>query len=325
MLFSIVVPFYNVEKYAGKCIESIMSQTYRDFEAILVDDGSTDTTSEIIDDYAAKDARLIPLHKKNGGLTSARKAGTLSAKGEYIVPIDGDDWVDKYYLEEFAKKIDRYKCDICVSGYQENFDKEGKEKKQIPEENRTFYDREGIEKEILPNLFKQIPMVWSKAFKQSLYIKYQMMVDDRISMGEDGVISFSCIANAGSICICEKAGYHYRLNPNSLTRHKKKYISMEGALLRIEMLEKTLPLKNPAVEMQLSAYAAHAIFNVARSHFKSDSYAQVKKELQGVLQEKRMIDYMEKACSSGSGKERVAALALRKKWFALIKCYSLIQ
>lgn len=324
MLFSVVVPCYNVEKYINKCINSILKQSFSDFELILVDDGSPDETPRILDSFARTDSRIKVIHKKNGGLTSARKAGTQVATGEFVVPIDGDDWIDANYLEKMAQRINKFHCELCISGYQLSSNDGKKQGSKAPVTGEIFYDRESIENVIFPELFQQIPMVWGKAFERNLYIRYQMMVDDKISMGEDGVISFSCIANASSICMFEDYEYHYRVNPASLTRSKSKYIPMEGALLRIKMLQQTLPINNPIIEKQLSAYVAHALFNVARSHFKSASFSFTKKELNEVLANKYIKSYLSEASNCQNPKERIAALALKNKWFILIKFISIL-
>ena len=324
MKFSIVIPFYNVEKYAAQCLQSVMRQSFSDFEAILVDDGSTDGTSAIIDRYAAMDARFKPIHKENGGPTSARKCGTEVAQGEYIVPVDGDDWISENYLMAFSRLIDKYHADVYMAGYQKVSDSGNLLQERVPGRGEAFFKRDEIENEVFPVLMSLIPMVWSKAFKRELYTKYQMLVDDCIVMGEDGVISYSCIANADSLCIFDERNYFYRDNQNSLTRFKKKYISLEGALCRIRMLEETLPRENQLVQEQLAAYVAHALFNVIRSHFKSDKMCDVKKEIQPVLSKRDVKEYLKTACTTKNRKERLAAKALYGQHFLLIKIFSMI-
>lgn len=103
--FSIVVPVYNVEKYLCKCIDSILKQTYKNFELILVDDGSLDDSSKICDDYAKKDTRISVYHKKNGGLSDARNYGIKLCHGDYLILIDGDDYVESDYLEKVNKVL----------------------------------------------------------------------------------------------------------------------------------------------------------------------------------------------------------------------------
>ena len=99
MLFSIIVPVYKVEKYLKCCIESILTQSFSDFELVLVDDGSPDNCPKICDDFAKQDKRVKVIHKQNGGLVSARKAGVKVASGEFIVNIDGDDYIKQGYLQ----------------------------------------------------------------------------------------------------------------------------------------------------------------------------------------------------------------------------------
>lgn len=111
---SVVVPVYNVEKYIAHCIESIIAQTYRDFELILVDDGSKDNCPQICDSYAKKDKRIRVIHKENGGLSDARNAGTLVAEGKYITYIDSDDYVNPLYLEMLLKAIIQTGADLSI-------------------------------------------------------------------------------------------------------------------------------------------------------------------------------------------------------------------
>lgn len=120
---SIVVPIYNIQDYLKRCIDSIINQSYKYIEIILVDDGSTDNCPEICDAYAQKDNRIRVIHKKNGGLVSARKAGTAIAKGDYILNVDGDDWIENKRIEILVKEgILPYKADmIYMSGHKKGF------------------------------------------------------------------------------------------------------------------------------------------------------------------------------------------------------------
>ena len=118
ILISIVVSIYNEWEYLDKCIDSIVNQTYKNIEIILVDDGSTDCCGEICDKYAEQDSRIIVIHKPNGGLVSARKAGTKKATGDYIINVDGDDWIEKERIQNLVKGIEQYHADIIyMDGY----------------------------------------------------------------------------------------------------------------------------------------------------------------------------------------------------------------
>ncbi len=112
MKLSIIVPVYNVEKYLHKCVDSILSQTLTDFECILVDDGSTDNSSVICDEYAAKDPRIVVIHKQNGGLSSARNTGLDISQGDYIGFVDSDDWIEpEMYMYMYTYANDN-SCDM---------------------------------------------------------------------------------------------------------------------------------------------------------------------------------------------------------------------
>ena len=117
-LISVVVPAYNIEKYIERCIKSILSQTYSNLEIIIVDDGSTDNTASIIDQYALKDTRIIPIHKKNGGVSSARTEGINRASGDWIGFVDGDDVIEENMYEVLINNAKKYDADISHCGYQ---------------------------------------------------------------------------------------------------------------------------------------------------------------------------------------------------------------
>ena len=114
---SIIVPVYNVEPYLHKCIDSILAQTFTDFECILIDDGSPDNCPAICDEYATKDNRIILLHQKNAGVSAARNAGLNIAKGEWIGFVDSDDWIEKNALELLYNKQRETSADIIIGSF----------------------------------------------------------------------------------------------------------------------------------------------------------------------------------------------------------------
>ena len=116
-LVSVIVPVYEVEPYLRRCVDSVLAQTYRNLEIILVDDGSPDDCPSICDEYAAKDGRIAVVHKENGGLSDARNAGLDIAKGDYISFVDGDDWVDEDYVESLLRPVSADGCEMVVSDY----------------------------------------------------------------------------------------------------------------------------------------------------------------------------------------------------------------
>ena len=113
-LISVIIPIYNVDAYLRRSIDSVIDQTYKNLEIILVDDGSTDDSAKICDEYSSYDERIRVIHKKNGGLVSARKAGIQLASGEYIAYVDGDDWIEDAMYQQLVEKIED--ADIIISG-----------------------------------------------------------------------------------------------------------------------------------------------------------------------------------------------------------------
>ena len=116
-MISVIVPVYNVEKYLSRCVDSILHQTYKDFELILVDDGSSDKCPQICDDYAQYDQRVRVIHKENGGLSDARNVGTEAAKGEYLIFIDSDDWIRQDSLEVLVSAAEKYDAQVSLARF----------------------------------------------------------------------------------------------------------------------------------------------------------------------------------------------------------------
>lgn len=329
MVFSVIVPIYNVKIYLHKCIDSVLSQTYTDFELILVDDGSTDGCAQIIDGYTATDPRIRVIHKPNGGLVSARKAGLGVASGDYIVVLDGDDWIAENMLERIAEAIQENQTDMVCFGHFAASEQVCQ--RVLVTDRNLVYHKEDIERDLLPTLLLDCrselikPNLWGKAFRRQLYEAYQSMIDDRITMGEDGVVVYPCVCRAESICFLPDALYYYRSNPTSMTRSPQKLISWEGALLRIAHLKISLPLEKYTMRKQLGCYASHAIFNVILTQIASQNYTETKKEALERLGSGDLMELIQSAEYSGSFPEKLAQVTLRHRWIWLVKLYSMIR
>lgn len=216
---SIIVPIYNVEDYLERCIGSIIGQTYEHLQIILVDDGSTDNSSVICDNYKEKDSRIIVIHKPNGGLVSARKAGLKIAVGEYVGYVDGDDWIEPDYYEQMLNYMIKNDVDMVETEHYIDAVTESKRiKSKLPSGK---YDAESLIPVMLCddnfNECKMQPYLWSKLFKKSLLEKHQMRVDENIKCGEDIAVVYAYILEAGSIYIADYAGYHYMQRIDSMT------------------------------------------------------------------------------------------------------------
>ena len=286
--FSLVTPIYKVENYLPQCIESMIHQSYENLEIILVDDGSPDGCGQICDKYADLDHRIRVIHKSNGGLVSARQAGTKIATGDYLINVDGDDWISEDYCKIMALAINKYKADIVICGHIKEFDNKSAEYK-LPY-RYGYYSRDDIEKEIFPFLIqdKHCRMfslsVWGKAIKRDLQQKQQMLIDTRINVGEDIVCMAPCIEKANSLYITEECLYHYRQNPVSMTKQLKP-LNWDGPEIRGKLLQEQLNTRRSDMEMQIFRYITHAVFNVAKSQFynKENSYFYTRQEIRKEL------------------------------------------
>ena len=142
-LISVIVPIYNVEQYLRKCVDSIISQTYRNLEIILIDDGSPDACGKICDEYALEDERIIVIHKKNGGLSDARNTGINICKGEYISFVDSDDFVSPFFIEIMYSGLEKYDCEISSLQHGVQF-MDGQDERVVFAKNENDYSMEEI-------------------------------------------------------------------------------------------------------------------------------------------------------------------------------------
>lgn len=238
MRFSIVVPVYQVEKYLPDCIDSILNQTFCDYEIILVDDGSKDNSLKICNEYAHKDNRIRVFHKENGGVVSTRKLGVKVSKGDYVITVDSDDLIENDLLNKLSTIIDNYSPDVIKYNFRQfsgssSFVKTNKFKNE-------YFDRMNIENVINALIYDKdiygmnfgsvIYSLWTTAVKRELLLKYQTPVPDNIRMGEDLLVVAPLICNCNSIFFLDYVGYNYRVNDSSITHtfYPKELVLLES-------------------------------------------------------------------------------------------------
>lgn len=219
--FSVIVPIYNVEKYIHQCVDSLINQTYKNVEIILVDDGSPDSCPMICDAYAQRDGRITVVHKPNGGLVSARKAGASVCSGDYILNVDSDDYIAPTLLEEMAKIIARHQPDlISFDGYRFYDDVFVDYKGSVA---AGLYEGERLkqlQRVIIHNAEHEISIPYGiclKAVRKELYLRYQMASCEKIIIGEDMVMTVPMTSASERVYISDFQGYYYRDNPKSIT------------------------------------------------------------------------------------------------------------
>lgn len=323
-LFSAVVPVYNIEKYLGQCVESLIQQTYRNIEIILVDDGSTDESPKICDHYVRQDSRITVIHKQNGGLVSARIAGAEKASGYYIACIDGDDWVDKGYFEQFAEIVKQYQPDIIAGSLCRM-----KQKTMQPVASwleSGLYKRKKIENKLFPAFIesehgKSVDnSLCGTVIRTNLYLPNQKAVDKRIRIAEDAVCRKCCMFHADSIYISSKPLYYYRNNSTSITQDRKP-LDWKGPELVGKHFEKNLDMSVGDFQAQVDRMVVHLLFNVASSRFYENSpYRRATGEICEHIQNPYYVTAI-KRCKYKSVKGRMALFALKHRQVLLMKLY----
>lgn len=224
---SVIVPVYKAENYLHRCVDSLLAQTFQDFEILLVDDGSPDRSGEICDEYARKDNRVRVFHKENGGVSSARQCGMDNAVGEYTIHADPDDWVEPNMLEELYKKAKEEDADMVICDFYE--EREGK----------TIYVRQqpsSLEHEtVLRELFQQLHgSCCNKLVRRVCYSRSGVKFPMELSFCEDLYVNACLVSKDVKIAYVNKAFYHYdqTVNAESLVHRPTAFILAQMKVLR---------------------------------------------------------------------------------------------
>ena len=212
---SVVVPVYNVERYLNQCIDSILRQSFADFELIIVDDGSTDGSGEICDQYTQSDKRVTVLHTENRGVVTARRTGVDCARGEYTAFVDSDDWIDSDFYHSIFEEAGEANADVLICSRVNC----GGICVETTSFHSGYYDKCELENTVFPRMMYDIhteryyikPSLWDKVFRTELLKEVYKGVDPIVTLGEDAVCTYPCIARANSLFVlANDACYHYR-------------------------------------------------------------------------------------------------------------------
>ncbi len=283
---SVIVPTYKVEKYLCKCIDSIINQTYKNLEIILVDDGSPDNCGKICDEYALKDSRVRVIHKENGGLSDARNAGLETAKGDYIGFVDSDDWIELNMYERLVANAVKFDAEISVGGVADILEKDG-EYTQF----KTTYDGKINEyvlskEEAMKKYFLGSWSAWDKIYKKEVF---DGICFPKGEINEDEAIVLYLLDRCNKIAYTNEVFYNYITRPgsNSITAtsfHVKKLAWYKHCKANLEFIKEKYPELTEYAEKR---YNSSIIFSLV-------SISQVDKEqfsdiLPQMLSEFRMI------------------------------------
>lgn len=223
--FSVIVPAYNAEKYIFRCVDSILSQTFTDFELIIVNDASKDNTLQICQKNFSDDSRVKLINlSENGGVVNARDIGIKNSVGQYICWVDADDYIDSHRLKTFYDTISEYDVDIVLSGWTlDKPNKKSKIKDAIPagvykgddyniiRQNFFRFNKSKFNRNVSPN-------VWSKAARKSLYMHTLDVIDRNLKIGDDTPRTVVAFYKASSLAVIDDCSYHYVVQENQMTR-----------------------------------------------------------------------------------------------------------
>lgn len=250
---SVIIPIYNAEKFLEKCIDSVIKQTFDQYELILVNDGSIDDSPKICQHYSTLDERIVLVHQENKGVSSARNKGIKISKGKYITFIDSDDVIDNDFLKDSVNCVEHYQSDLYVSGiFMENWasDKllnsiEYKIRKSKVMTTKTLFEKMEID---YPFICINGP--WCKLYKKSIIKKYNLLFDESMVCGEDTIFNLNYLKLANNIIFSEKSYYHYRrinelslfsrLHKDTYEIHTKVYDKMRDLLIYLEVNEDSI-------------------------------------------------------------------------------------
>ena len=324
-LISVIVPVYNVEKYLKKCIDSIRAQTYSNIEIILIDDGSTDTSGSICDEYANNFENIKVFHKKNGGLMSAWKYGFEHALGEYIGFVDSDDWIEAEMYDKLLSALKSTKSDIAVAGLikGEYIYVQPSIFKGIVKSEDTYCklinDGSFMGRGIIPS--RVVKLFKSKIVKN--VIPYCI---DIISLGEDMVMNFAAFMFADRVVFLNDFfPYHYRVNLNSITQ-KFDYNIFDKVMLFENQLVLISKLNKYDFSLQLNADLGCNVINIIERICHSDiKYNEKKKYISEIYLNKKNIEIFKSIdCRKWSIRYRIYHILFIRGCFDAIIRYGIL-
>ena len=254
-LVSIIIPVYNVEKYLDRCIRSVLSQSYKKIEIVLVDDGSTDSCPKMCDDYAKTDSRIIALHKKNGGLSDARNYGLLFAKGKYVTFIDSDDCVEETYIQYLLENLEQFNADISMCSFRKFITlSELKAQNEIAEGKLSVISgKEALERFCYHNIPHE---AWAKLYRIELF---QDIKFPKGKIYEDYGTVYKLFYNSKKVVLGDAKKYFYFQRENSIMNNTFSLKNMDRAELTEEFLnfikEKSPELEGASYTRALISYS----------------------------------------------------------------------
>lgn len=328
ILFSIIIPVYNAEKYLERCVRRVLNQTYRRIEVILSDDGSTDGSGKLCDSFASEDSRVKVIREKNAGVVVSRARGMAIATGDYVVFADSDDYLAEDFVFTCAEAINKTGAEIVCCGAKWLY---GEREEEVPVRPPYGYlNAEEIKNNVFPYLIEDdrgryfSPSLWGKAFKKRLLDEYAY-VSGNVTMGEDAASVKPCVFHAKSMYVSQRCLYYYRADNLSLTRAARPF-EWNGPKEIGLHFEKHVDTGVADLQMQIYRCVVHYLFNVAVSRFSLlesgvKTYAEVKKEIKENLKDPYYVKAIDRCKYRRFTKGSLALHALKRENIFLMKLF----
>lgn len=270
ILVSIIVPAYNIESYIGRCLESILSQSHKNIEIIVVDDGSKDGTWKVIEQYASTDHRIVPVHKENGGVSSARLVGIQQSKGEYIGFVDGDDYIEPEMYEHLLGNALKYGADISHCGYKMIYP-DG----HIVEYYGTRKVKEHTKDEALIALLNGDyiePGLWNKLYHRSAILDFERenIWDSTIGINEDLLMNYLIFKNCEKCVYEDVTPYHYMLRSGSAATSKTSYCKITDPIKVMQLIQSDIEDNTRLSSIVYQRYLRLLIYNSMQTVWKKE-------------------------------------------------------
>ena len=329
---SIIVPVYNVEKYINKCLDSIINQTYKNLEILFIDDGSTDNSGKICDEYAKKDKRIKVFHQPNSGVSAARNKGLDNITGDYVMFVDPDDWIELNTCEILLNEITKENNDILIFNFYKNY-KNGQQVKNFKYDydNNTSNLSQKIQAKILAPSFdipsfniKYIGFTWNKLISAKIIENQRFLLENKQAIFEDGLFYYKMLEKINNIKICNYYLYHYRLLDNSLTKRiNKDILDINDEIYKLLISLSKNHQKDKYYDDSLQTRIVMNLYNAVVVYFNNNDLKVSTKERIKLIKKELKKNYYKKAIK----KVKLKNLSKKIKIYAIlfkIKAYHLI-
>lgn len=277
VLISIIVPVYKVERYLKRCIDSILNQTFSDFELILVDDGSPDNSGKICDEYETKDTRIRVIHKTNGGLSEARNYGIDCARGDYLCFIDSDDFVHCQYLEILYSILENSGADMSICGYSLYHDSDtlNTEKYGLDIPYKEFSDELLYDEPFINHKWTNLVCAWNKLYHRDLFKEIRYPVG---KIHEDNFTYYKLMDKAKKVVYTDEKLYYYYMSENSISRSgftDKRLHILQAYQEQIEYFKKRKKQRMVEISFEQYIYWIWTVLKEMKDCGREDSYRMI--------------------------------------------------